>query len=321
MAGVIERDLRGEEAVASVCVIANAGSGKQGGEERRRAIEEAFAGHAGRVEIRLVTRGAEIEATARGALDDGFGVIVAGGGDGTIAAVASVLAGSDRVMGVLPLGTFNYFARSLGLPEDLDEAAAVITAGRTRAVDIGTVNDRVFLNNASLGAYPAILEQRERIYQRWGRSRLIAYWSVLVTLLGFRRPLRLDLTADGVRRTVRTPLLFVAKNGHQLDQIGLDGGECIRAGQFAVFVAHDTGRLGLMRHAFRLAFGLSERKVDFELICCETLTAVTARPRRLVARDGERESLPSPFTFRLRRRALRVCVPEEVPEGAPVAPA
>jgi diacylglycerol kinase family enzyme len=214
-------------------------------------------------------------------------------------------------MGVLPFGTFNYFARSLGLPEELDEAARVIVAGHTRTLDLGEVNGRIFLNNASLGAYPTILDHRERFYRRWGRSRIAAYWSMLLTLLRFRRPLHVTMTVDGETRRLRTPLIFVAKNAGQLDAVGLEGGDCVRSGRFAIFVAPDIGRLALVVYALRLGLGLAEPREDFELVCGRDVTVETAWHRRLVARDGERERMESPFVFRLRPGALDVFVPAE----------
>ena len=137
------------------------------------------------------SRGREIEATVKRAVAEGYRTIAAAGGDGTICAVASALVGTGCRMGVIPLGTFNYFARGKGLPEDVAEAVRILCRGRRpRPLNIGEVNGRAFLNNASLGAYSRILESRERIYARCGRSRVAAYWSVLVALL------ELPLAAD-----------------------------------------------------------------------------------------------------------------------------
>jgi len=107
--------------------------------------------------------------------------------------VASRLLGSGRFLGIVPMGAFNFFARSLDLPQSVDEAVDLIATGSPVTVTLGDVNGRIFINNASLGLYPAFLQQREDIYRRWGRSRLAAYWSVLVTLDRFRHPLTLRL--------------------------------------------------------------------------------------------------------------------------------
>jgi YegS/Rv2252/BmrU family lipid kinase len=296
---------------AEICVIVNTAAGKQDGEARIEAIRAAFRQAGAEVDVRTFGRGVNPVRAAEEAVARGHGTIVAAGGDGTISAVAGALAGTGRRMGVLPFGTFNYFARSLGLPEELEEAARVIVAGEVRTLDLGEVNGRIFINNASLGAYPTILDQRERFYRRWGRSRIAAYWSMLVTLVRFRSPLRLTMTVDGTTRQLRTPLVFVAKNAGQLEAVGLEGGDCVRSGRFAVFLAPDVGRLALVIYALRVGLGLAEPREDFELICGREITVETASHSRLVARDGERERMESPFAFRLRPAALDVLVPAE----------
>ncbi len=259
--------------------------------------------------LRLPSKGSDIESEARRALREGFGTIVAAGGDGTICAVASALVGTECRMGVLPMGTFNYFARSLEMPDSLDDCLTVIEAGNVRDIKVGEVNGRVFLNNASLGAYPAILKRREDVYRRWGRSRIAAYWSVVTTLVRFRRPLRITVGIDGKERSFRTPLVFAASNPYQLEQLGMNGVECARDGKLALFIGADRQGFDLVRSAFRLARGSAARHEDFEMFCGEAFTIDTRTDRRLVARDGEKELLEGPFTFRARPRALKVLAP------------
>src|SRR5688572_33128134 len=103
----------------------------------------------------------DIVAIAREAAESSEQIVVAAGGDGTISAVASELAGSDKILGVLPIGTLNHFAKDLGIPLELPAAAQTIKEGNTAAVDTGEVNGRVFINNSSLGIYPQIVSRRE----------------------------------------------------------------------------------------------------------------------------------------------------------------
>lgn len=296
---------------ADICVVMNPGSGDRNGPATVHKLEELFARHPGRFALRTVRSGKHIGREAREAAREGFATVVAAGGDGTICAVTDALAGTDSDLGVLPLGTFNYFARSLGIPEDLEPAVETLVQGHTRPVDVGEVNGRAFLNNASLGAYAAILENREDVYRRWGRSRLAAYWSVLTTLATFQAPLSLQITVEGTVRRFRSPLVFVSNNAHQLDLLGLEGGDCIRSGNFALYVAPDGGRAALLRLALRLATHTITARRDFELICGSDIRVETARSTRLVARDGERERMPGPFRFQVRRGALRVVVPAD----------
>ncbi len=294
---------------ADICVIRNPGSGKQGGDVTIEAMKRHFAEHPGRFELRIVASGGDIAGAARRAVADGFPIVVAAGGDGTIRAVAAAVAGSSAHLGVLPLGTFNYFARSIGLPDDLGAAVRVLIDGAPTPWDIGYVNGHAFLNNASLGLYPTILQNRENIYNRWGRSRIAAHGSVLLTLAGFRAPLALKVTVDGAVRRVRTPLVFIAKNPAQLEEIGVDGAEGIREGRFALFIAPDCSRWQLLRYAIRLALRTMAPGRDFELVHGRDILVETARSRMTVACDGEREKMASPFRFELRRDALNVILP------------
>ncbi len=299
----------GDVVTPDIRVILNSRSGKRSGRARIEELEALFARHPGRFSLVVVRGGREIGRETARALAEGIPTIVAAGGDGTICGVAARLAGTPARLGVIPLGTFNYFARSLGLPEDPEEAVRVLVAGHARAIPVGEVNGGVFLNNASLGAYAAILFRRERVYRRWGRSRLAAYWSVVTTLLRFRVSLDAAITVDGATRHFRTPLIFVAKNAHQLDHFQLPGADCVRSGQFAVFVAAESSRLELLCIAFRLAVGNVQPSRDFELICGGDVLVELRRRRRYVARDGERARMTAPFRFEVRPDALRVIAP------------
>ncbi|SNR50257.1 diacylglycerol kinase [Paracoccus sediminis] len=294
-----------------LCVIRNRGSGKKDPPELLRSIRDALQDRVAEFELRETSRGDQLVDLARQAADDGFDIVVALGGDGTQSAVAGALAGTDVLMGVLPGGTFNYFARDLGVGETFDEALATLAEARVRSVDVGQIENLVFLNNVSFGAYPHILKTREGIYKRWGRSRLAAYWSVLVALRRLRNPMHLTATVDGRARDFTTALVFIARSAYQLDSFGLDGADAIRAGNFAVLIAKARRPLPLLRSAFRLAFGFSAKDSDFDLIITDRLTIETGRRSQLVAHDGEKTRMVSPFHLQIRHGALNVLVPAD----------
>ena len=150
------------------------------------------------------------------------GVVVAAGGDGTLNTVAQAVLGSGCAFGVLPQGTFNYFGRNHGIPSDTAAATRLLLSARAQPVQVGLVNERVFLVNASLGLYPQLLEDREAWKQQYGRHRLVAFGSALATLLREHRQLRIRVERAGKAHVVRTPTLFVANNRLQLEQIGID---------------------------------------------------------------------------------------------------
>lgn len=292
-------------------VILNASSGSRDREDKTSAIRSAFSKRGRDVDFVDVKDHDSVEAAANAALAEPDAEIAVAGGDGTICGAAGVLAGSGRAIGIIPSGTFNYFARSLGLPEEMDAAVDTLLDGETRDVNVATVNGRMFLNNASIGAYAAILQTREGTYRKWGRSRLAAYWSVVKTLATFRAPLRLTVTIDDQTLTRRTPIIFVINNAYQLQEMGLDGSSAIAEGKLVVLIAPNTGRLGLLRHAAALALGIAKSETDYEMIAGHDIEITMKRKRRPVARDGEFSRMGGPFTLCHAASPLRVKVPTD----------
>lgn len=302
---------------AEIFILINAGSGGERGREAVDRIESAFGALSTAVEIRVLETGDEIEAAVAEARARGFGTIIAAGGDGTICAVASALRGTDATMGIIPLGTFNYFARSVGAPADEAGAVQAIADGFVTPMRIATINGEVFLNNTSLGAYSAILETREDIYKRWGRSRVAAYWSVIKTLATLRRSLRLEVEIEGRTRRFRTPLAFAVNNAFQIEQMGLEGREEIAAGRLVLLIAPHTSRWRMVWHAATLAIGLARPKRDYEMLSGQTIIIRSRRSSHKVARDGERSRMSAPFTLEVELDALSLIVPRGFDDAAP----
>ena len=300
-----------------ICVILNVGSGKKDVNSQPQSIHAAFALYGVEITLKTIKKGVELTMETQKAVDEGYTTIVAAGGDGTVCAVAQIISASKAVMGILPLGTFNYFARSLNLPMGIDAAAKVITAGHAMPLRVATVNGSMFLNNASIGVYPAILKTREDIYRRWGRSRMAAYVSVIKTLITERRPLRLRITLDGKSRDIRSPLVFVVNNAYQLQQMSVSGTDKIEAGELAVFIAPDTGRFGMIRLAVSLALRSQSFERDFELVGAKEILIENndgrAHKKRTIAKDGERERMQAPLRFRVVNEALSILVPDGQP--------
>lgn len=293
-----------------ICVLSNPRSGTA--MRNPGAIAAAMKVFGSRAEQRSFSGDPADE--AKRALGDGFRIIVAAGGDGTVAGVAHALAGSDAALAVLPLGTFNYFARGLGMPEDAEGAAKAILDGARHDIAVGTLNGRVFLNNVSIGLYPAILEEREATYARFGRYRILAHIASIRTILRFQRPYRMELQQDETRHRIRTPMLFVARSAYQLDQFGLEGAQAISDDRFALFLALQQTRLGFLRLAWRLV----RRKVDHGrdvIVSTPRRIAVVVRGRRgiSVALDGEKMKMRLPLRIEIAEDQLRVILPRSNP--------
>lgn len=298
-----------------VVVLANAGSGKKAA-ARIEALLQPLRDSGLEVTVRLIRDGRHLPDEARQARNGGYATVIAAGGDGTICSVATELAGSGIAMGIIPLGTFNFFARSLGLPNEPGPALAALMTGGLREVSAGEVNGKLFLNNASLGLYPALLESREAAYARFGRSRLSAYWSALRTLATYDRPSRLRVTVDGKTNHHRSPVVFVAHNAYQLEQYGMqDGVELIRQGKLAIYIAPELRRWQVLGFALRMFLRTARPYRDFTLEAGTELVIETRARRRTIARDGERDRMAAPFTFRRLPGALKVIVPAPGPEA------
>jgi diacylglycerol kinase family enzyme len=253
--------------------------------------------------------GAQLQKAIQRSAGDPHDVVVAAGGDGTISAVAGAVVGTGQALGVVPLGTFNYFAQRLGVPLDVERALGVIAGGRVGAVTVGEVNGQVFLNNSSIGLYPTVLRQRETTYRRVGRSQIAAYLSAAVVLARPPAHMTLELVVDGVNLARRSPLLFVGANAHQLDAFGLNGTECVKAGQLAMYITQPLGT----RRLWTLALGGFVKGFsdvpDLETLCGAEAVVTTRAKRIRVAVDGEIVRLHAPLRYRSRPDALRVMVP------------
>lgn len=293
-------------------IIINTASGANDKDEIRQKLIEFFDAKQVEVRIVLVRTGAELISAAKAAASGESQTIVAGGGDGTLATVAAELVGTDKEFGVLPLGTFNYFSKNLGIPLEPEEAARIIIEGRTTMVDVGSVNGRTFLINASLGLHPEVLREREKIYRRWGRNQLAALFSYVKTMLRPASFLRLRLTtANGERILRKTPLVFVGFNKYQLDEINIRGSDCFDVGKMPFYISKPMSRIGLLRLAARGFFGGLRDSEDFQVLCLKEAWVEARRRHLRVSMDGEVVTMRIPLHFRIHPKALRVIVPFE----------
>ncbi len=298
----------------TTCVILNPASGKKKDDPDTKSLIDKIETDP-RVALRTLDNPRDLDAVVKQAITDGFETIVAAGGDGTIAGVTGNLVDTGVVLGVLPMGTFNFVARGLGIPEDPAAALEVALTGDVRPLTVGEVNGKIFLNNASLGAYATVLDVREGVYRRWGRSRPAAYWSVVKAMLTLYRPLRMKVTVDGKEHTLRSPMAFVASSAYQLEQYEFEGADAVRDGKLALILAPDSNRLRLLWRSVKILFGAIHRGDDYLMHIGEEIVINTKRGRRLVARDGENERMEGPYTFRVRRDAIHVRVPNAGTEG------
>ena len=257
--------------------------------------------------IAICAGGAELNSHAEQARAVG-GLVVGGGGDGTIAAIAAALVDTDAVLGVLPMGTLNHFAKDLSIPLELEKAIQTLFSGRIARVDVCEVNGRVFLNNSSLGFYPRIVQERER-EQRRGHSKWVAFAQAAALIFQQSRTLHVKLeTADGLRQSCDTPFVFIGNNRYAAAGLQIGSRVTMDGGKLWVCTAPDAGRFALLALALKAVLGFVR---DADMAAFETgMTEVHMRRDRVpVATDGEVNVMRTPLRYHIRPGALRVVVP------------
>ena len=291
-------------------IILNTASGHRESDATQAVIARVMREARREHHLRLVEDPADLAKVARVAVLEANhvgGAVVVAGGDGTINTVANAVLASACPLGVLPHGTFNYFGRTHGIPEDPEQAVRMLLTATPHAVQVGLVNDRAFLVNASLGLYPKLLEDREAWKKQYGRSRLVALWAGLVSVLRARRQLRLRLEKDGEVASWRTPTLFVGNNRLQLEQIGMEEAAALDHGFLVAIAPHPVGTLSLLWLALRGALGnLGDAKHVRSFLLRELEVTRAGRHMRSikVAIDGEIMQLAEPLRFRVSPQPL-----------------
>ena len=299
-------------------VYLNTGSGRGDAQALQDTIRRVLDEAGRRYQLMPVDDPSRLVATARDAVAQARqaeGIVVAAGGDGTLNAVASQVLGQGVPFGILPQGTFNYFGRRYGISQDTEPALRGLLGGELRPVQVGLLNGRLFLVNASLGLYPQLLEDREAYKQRFGRSRLVALWSGLVTLLRAPRQLSLRLEYEGRVRDLRAPTLVVGNNRLQLEHIGIDPTELDR-NRLVAMATRPVGTLalyGLLLRGLFSRLGDAEHVVNFAFD--RLAVSIRGRRRVKVAMDGEISWMDAPLEFKVSETPLPLVVPVDAQAG------
>ncbi len=298
-----------------VAVLLNQAAGNvlgRDGKTLRDVLTAAFARHGVTASLEFLS-GTELKAGAGRAADrakqDQIDALVVGGGDGSVASVAGVLAGTEVPLGILPLGTLNHFAKDLGIPLQLDDAVATIAAGNVRPVDLGEVNGEIFVNNSSIGIYPYLVIGRERLREQRGMGKWTAMaFAAWRTLRHF--PLRrLRIRTGNMAEPYRSPCVFIGNNEYCLTGRVAGKRERLNAGELCVYVAKRQSRLALIWLACRSLAGFMDQSRDLRAVKVANVEITSRTSRLLVALDGEVTMMRPPLRYRARPNALRVFAP------------
>jgi diacylglycerol kinase family enzyme len=296
--------------VTNAAVLLNRGGGAVAADGSIADKVAAALGSAGvDAEVELID-GGDCEVRAKAIAERGDPLLIVGGGDGTVAAAASALVGTETALGILPLGTLNHFARDLGIPPKLEDAATLIASRGERRVDVAEMNGRIFINNSAIGLYPLMVVDRDLQRRRLGRSKRLAMIVASArTLVRFGHQ-RLVLTVNDEQGQVDTPLLFVGNNDYRID-LGAPGRRAsLDDGELSVMVMRKKTRRGLIAASIRALLNRTRPDDMVRLEHVERLRVSSHRRQLPVSLDGEVMRAEPPLDYLIRKRALKVIAPD-----------
>jgi diacylglycerol kinase family enzyme len=288
-------------------IVLNPASGSSSHGQAQQLVE-LFRADGAEVNIFTLEPG-RADAIIREAVAQARGTVVAAGGDGTVSSVVAAVAGTSLVLGVLPCGTLNHFAKDLHIPLDLAGAVKTIVAGHVAAVDVGYVNQRAFINNSSIGVYPDIVRARETLRQQ-GRNKWAALAIATADVVRRGREVFVRVEVDGRSAVTRTPFLFVGNNEYTLEGLSLGTRARLDGGRLHAYLAPRLHTRDLPNALFWALLGRPRHDGAFVTIAAADMWIETPHARTIpVATDGEVTKLATPLHYRVAAGALKVIVP------------
>jgi YegS/Rv2252/BmrU family lipid kinase len=293
-----------------VQLIINGKAGRMAASESRDKLKASIKAIYPEAETTFTTEGDDVRKLVREAVQRGSTLVIAGGGDGTVNAVASAVAGTDTILGILPLGTLNHFGKDLGIPMELKAAIGNLGSGRSIAVDVGEVNGQIFVNNSGLGLYPTIVRLREKRQAR-GASKWVAAAVAALRALRHYHRLALQVTANGKELLRRSSIVFLGNNEYSIDGLNIGTRAQLDAGLLCLYITKETSRLKLLRLTLSALMGKLQKNRDYDKILTREVWIRSKHPTLNVSIDGEVMRLAPPLHYRIRPKALWVIVPGE----------
>jgi diacylglycerol kinase family enzyme len=251
-----------------------------------------------------------ISDTVKQASEDG-GIVAAAGGDGTLRSVAEKVHSKNIRFAAIPVGTFNFFARTHSIPQNSEQAFRVALLGEPKSVRLGEFNGRTFLVNASFGLYAKAIREREASTKRWGRNRIVVIISSIVSLLKGHRTMTIDLIADKVPKQIKTSMVFIGNNSLQLRDLSMNVARCMKQDLLALVTLKPINiwqTIALIFHGLRRTL---EDDASLDSFCVDSLKITTRKISQSVALDGEIFKMNSPFKVNALPDVLLLMKPTE----------
>lgn len=299
---------------ARVRVVWNPAAGSKAGISTNSISEEALRDlmtrHGLGDELIATTSEEEAIATARDAVANGYDIVVGAGGDGTVSTIAFQLLDTTTALGVLPLGSAMNIARSLEIPRDMEEAAAILAIGHIRAIDVGEANGQAFMEVGSVGLSAAMF----RVADRFDKGEYSSFFSLFSTVIRFR-PSRMVITLDD--QVIATRALMIAVANTPFTGIGFTFAPNARLddGLFDVRIFNHFSKWELMRHMFAIVDGRRAYSPRIQTYRSKAVRVDASRPRPVQV--DARGLGSTPVEFRILPGALRVIgpAPDDIAAG------
>jgi YegS/Rv2252/BmrU family lipid kinase len=256
-------------------------------------------------ELVETTSEADLGARARRAITEGYDVVVAAGGDGTVSTVADQLLDTEVALGILPLGSLMNIARSLDIPRELDGAAEIIAHGLVGTIDVGEARGQPFYECASIGLNAALFEQGQRLDRRDPGAIVDA-----IRILLRYRPARIRLALDEGVVTTGALMVTVANGPYTAFGMTFAPDARLNDGKFDVRIFNHFGRWRILRHMASIALGRKVHEHQVRTFRSRRVTVTSSRP--IPCRADSRDLGTTPISLETRPAALRVCVPQAV---------
>jgi diacylglycerol kinase family enzyme len=264
------------------------------------------------------TKPDRLAARLRELIDAGATRIAGSGGDGTIASAAAVLADGPVELAVIPGGTLNHLARDYGIPTEPREAAELAATGRAKPIDVADVNRHLFLNTSSVGAYVTFVRTRERLEKRMGYwlASIAAGFQILARMPRFT--VHIDASGgETAERTYRACLVFLSVGERDFDKGVLGARTPDSKSGLHVIVVPNAGLRQLSRIVIGAVFrGMKANLGEVDTFLVDRCRIEMPRKHGNVACDGEIVPLDAPLAFQLKRDALQLVQPQQMPASA-----
>lgn len=234
----------------------------------------------------------------------GVDAVIAAGGDGTVNCIASALVDSDIPLGVLPSGTLNHFAKDLGIPLSIVEAAKVISEKKVVKVDVGEVNGRFFLNNSSIGFYPQMVKHRDK--NGFWDNKWLAMVTAMFNVLSRYPVLHVKIKVNNESLKSKIPFVFVGNNEYKFDILGPGLREKLDEGQLSLYYPDTTGRLSMIKFTFFALMNKLNQTGDFNFDQTEEIILEFKKKNIEISIDGEVVRLDTPLHYHIKPLSLNV---------------